>query len=260
MVKYNLTYGELSNEQKSIGNDSVPCGPETNVDFDNFIWDNVEYFSSTRHSITVLLTTDDIPRNSISRYCHSETLYQARHRGESDECHHPSNCTKCRFEYMDIVCPLPTTANFPPPANVLSADVNRHLSCFRRQHTVPYHIQPGTVRIASRHYELSLLVRRHVQKGLYTEACPPKNPKFESCTDLIGLIADVTATGTVQVRGRRHAPTPYRAISVSKHFFPQFLGSSTACNGVVTLWWYRINYMFPYYICIVHCLSGLRRC
>ena len=51
-VKYTLTYGEFSARLNVIGIDSVPCGPDSNVDFVHFVWDNVEQFSCTRYSIT----------------------------------------------------------------------------------------------------------------------------------------------------------------------------------------------------------------
>ena len=59
MVKYNFTYGEFFSVQLNIfGIDYVLCRPESNVEFVHFVWDNVEQFSCTRPSITLLpLTT-----------------------------------------------------------------------------------------------------------------------------------------------------------------------------------------------------------
>jgi len=58
-VKYTLTYGEFSARLNVIGIDSVPCGPESNVDFVHFVWNNVEQLSYTRYSITLLPPHDD---------------------------------------------------------------------------------------------------------------------------------------------------------------------------------------------------------
>ena len=57
-VEYTLTYGELSARLKIIGIDSVAYGLESNMDLVHFVWYNIEQFSYTRNSITLLpLTT-----------------------------------------------------------------------------------------------------------------------------------------------------------------------------------------------------------
>ena len=74
MVKYNPTYVEFSVQLNVIGIDSVPCGPESNVDFFSFFWDNVGQFSCTRYSITLLPPPDYILKNPSSFTWRSETL------------------------------------------------------------------------------------------------------------------------------------------------------------------------------------------
>jgi len=48
-VKYTLTYGEFIAQLTVIGIDSVPCGPESNVGFLYFVWDNEEVFLHSLH-------------------------------------------------------------------------------------------------------------------------------------------------------------------------------------------------------------------
>ena len=60
-VKYTLTYGEFSPRLNVIGIDSVPCGPESNVYFVHFVWNNIEPFPalvtpSASFPLTTILT------------------------------------------------------------------------------------------------------------------------------------------------------------------------------------------------------------
>ena len=55
IVIYDLTYGEFRTRLHVLGIDSVrPCGPESNVDFVHFVWDNRKDLSCLNYAITVL--------------------------------------------------------------------------------------------------------------------------------------------------------------------------------------------------------------
>ena len=89
IVIYDLTYGEFKTRLHVWGIDSVrPCGPESNVDFVHFVWDNTEDFSCLNYSITVLP-----PLPTCSRP--PQTLYLCHHRAESEGWKHPRGCSGC---------------------------------------------------------------------------------------------------------------------------------------------------------------------
>jgi hypothetical protein len=87
---YDLTYGEFRTRLHVLEIDSVkPCGPESNVDFVRFVWDNREDFSFLNYVITVLPITN----TGCSRL--PQTIYICHHRAESDGWKHPRGCSEC---------------------------------------------------------------------------------------------------------------------------------------------------------------------
>ena len=66
-VKYTLSFGEFSAQLTVIGIGSVPCSAESTVDVVQFVWDNVEQFSCTRYSITLL------PHTAILTFVHGHS-------------------------------------------------------------------------------------------------------------------------------------------------------------------------------------------
>ena len=69
IVKYTLTYGEFCTHLSVYRIDSVdPSGPESNMGFVHFVWNNIEQHCFVRHSVTlpILPLSSPVPRRSTS--------------------------------------------------------------------------------------------------------------------------------------------------------------------------------------------------
>jgi len=107
IMTYDFKHGESCASLIVCVIDSVdPCGPESNVDFVHFVWDNSENFSFLRHFITVLHPPDYIPHYPNSFDSQPQTLCLAHHRGESEGWNLPSRGAWCAVDRRINLHPL----------------------------------------------------------------------------------------------------------------------------------------------------------
>jgi hypothetical protein len=224
-VEYTLTCGEFSARLNIIGIDSVPCGPESNVDFVHFVWDNIEQFSCTRHSISLLPLTKILPlvhRRSTSLIT-GERATVGVFRTVA-QCEDPST-------WRSFV-PSPTIAYSPAdPVNALSADANppssdfpplvscfvsnstwNCLNCWLTLRTISICTPSGQIGLADDGSSLPIIpssASRMVQTG--------------PIVDVIATVLEVTG------RGRGHVPTTSDLLS-KRSLLWQTFGSSCGVN------------------------------
>ena len=120
---YTLTKDDFSVKLVVVGFDTTaPCGPGSNADFAQFIFDNYEIFSFKKTCITTLPSPDGTDPTF---------LYLQSHRANSDGWRDNLFCSSCKIRFMDVLqkyalCKLPAICScnvctFQPPSLQASA-------------------------------------------------------------------------------------------------------------------------------------------
>jgi hypothetical protein len=148
-----------------------PCWTESSVNFVQFVWDNVEQFSCTRHSFTLL------PLTTIIALVHKRSnslMTVVRATGGVIRtvvlCAGPSSW-RSYVPHLLLQRPLKILSMLRLQTSTPSLAASRKLH-------VPIHLQPGNVWIASRDYIWSLLVRRQANRFSTRRLIPPEYPSI----------------------------------------------------------------------------------
>jgi hypothetical protein len=80
------------------------CGPRSNLDFINFIWERFEIFSFRKYSLVLLPSASLSPVPSF--YTDPFFVYLKYYRAESEGWTDATHCNLCVAEYVDLHRPL----------------------------------------------------------------------------------------------------------------------------------------------------------